>query len=889
MLLRVSSVHLSSYIKILCAFLSIFYSVALAQIAQRGSQPDALILAIEVDKYKVSDSLSAYQLDGQLFLPLCQFANELSILLSCDLSKQYASGFILKPERVFELSVKQKAALLNKKELPFDSRLVRLEQDDFYIAATLIEKWFPIKISLDLSRLTINVEPLEPLPLQLRIERERAAEALKANQAKEASATHDYPRYEVPYRLISEPFIDQTLAWNMGGGESATGGQSSTTTYMTGDLLGMQASMFYNKSQQLGSSEDFRLTLERDDPDGRLLGVLRSRYVGLGSIIVPGISNITNSSYIGRGVNISNFPLSHPTQFDKHTFRGELLPGWDVELYFNDALVGYQQSSPSGQYTFLDQQLIFGVNHFRLVFHGPEGQIRVERHNFILNQSLAKPGELLYTVALQQDKGQSATGLAQFEMGISKTFSLTGAVIHLPASTIPNQDQSIFYSNLGLRTSLDNFMLTIQSAHADKKGTLNNFTLNTEILSIALSLSQARLTNGFVSELFPPTPNPIRVSTQLRLDHVVSLTKNITLPVTAQLQQDRLQSGEKNNMFTGTVTGFVRDTTLTNQITANQSFGQKTIQNSLQLSRNLINGTIRGQINYGLLPQHGLTTATLAMDYPWKKGYLFGVNLTQTFISPQQRNYGIALSKNIGAYSLRLAYGYNHPGNNTIGVQLFTSIGKDKRAERWLFDSLPRAGTGMASIRVFVDKNLNGKMDDGEEPVKGVAFILNDSTLSLKTDENGLVFLDRLPVQTAIDLAVNVASLSDPQWYPKTPGVNFVARPGRVVTLDFPLLVTSDVEGKVYLQDGGKRRAVGDVELEIVDMKQQVVASSQSASDGYYLFSNVPPGQYVIRVSPEQLRQLNLQSLDLRPLTVLGSAGNTLKVPEIVLLPSQQK
>jgi hypothetical protein len=92
-----------------CIFLGLISSVALAQ----NDQANTLILAIEIDQYKVSDSLLAYQVDGQLFLPLCQLANELTILLQCDLAKQYASGFILKPERAFELSLTQNLALLN--------------------------------------------------------------------------------------------------------------------------------------------------------------------------------------------------------------------------------------------------------------------------------------------------------------------------------------------------------------------------------------------------------------------------------------------------------------------------------------------------------------------------------------------------------------------------------------------------------------------------------------------------------------------------------------------------------------------------------------------------------------------------------------------------------
>lgn len=77
-----------------------------------------ILLAVEVDKYSVSDTLSAYQIDGKIFLPLCQLADQLTILLHCEMDKGYVSGFILTPERGFELSIKEKVALLNKNLYP---------------------------------------------------------------------------------------------------------------------------------------------------------------------------------------------------------------------------------------------------------------------------------------------------------------------------------------------------------------------------------------------------------------------------------------------------------------------------------------------------------------------------------------------------------------------------------------------------------------------------------------------------------------------------------------------------------------------------------------------------------------------------------------------------
>lgn len=844
---------------------------------------NSLLLAVEVDSYTISDSLSAYQTDGKLFVPICQLANQLTILLMCEMNKQYASGFILSQDRAFELSFKEKTALINKHPLPFDEKLIRLEQDDFYVEVSLIEKWLPIKLEVDLSRLVLQVHPLEPLPLQLRIERERAASAL---QHSDDTRPYLYPRTPLPYQLISAPFIDQTFSLNILNSNGVRQISDTSTTFIAADFLKAEGALFYSNGKQAGIPADLRFTLSRNDPDGELLGPLRSRSISIGNITMPGLTNIARSSSTGRGLFLSNVPFTRPAQFDKYTFEGDLMPGWDVELYFNDALVGYQQSQANGKYLFADQPLIFGTNNFRLVFHGPQGQTQVKTSTFLLNQSLARPGELLYTVATQGNQKDTMRALTQFEFGINKKLSISGGVAVLPPLTIPNEMQPLYYNNLGLRTYFDSFVLGFNYAHSKDNSAMQSVSLNTEIASIALGANYARLINGFVSELFLPQSDPIQTSSSLRADGNIPINKKKLLPITVQLQRDQLLSGNHNTYLTAQITGVAYATTLTNSLTANQVFGQKNVVNSLQLSRNVSGGSIRSQINYNLAPDKGLATIVVTADYPLREGYLANFNATRTFTGTPQNNYSLTLNKNLGAYALRLSLGYNQPGGTSLGMQFFTSIGKDTRAQHWLFDAIPLAGTGMVSIRVFVDKNLNGQMDGSDEPVRGVSFILNGSTLSAKTDENGLLWIGHLPVQIPINLTLNTASLEDPQWAPTIPGVSFVARPGYVATFDFPLIMSSDVEGAVYLVDKNKKRGIGDVEIELLNAQEQVLAHTTTASDGYYLFSNQTPGSYLVRISPKQTLKLGLKNSPVQKITI-QSEGALIKIPGFILSPKK--
>lgn len=841
-----------------------------------------ILLAVEVDKYSVSDTLSAYQVDGKIFLPLCQLADQLTILLHCEMDKGYVSGFILTPERGFELSIKEKVALLNKKSLPFDAQLIRQEQDDFYVATSLLEAWLPLKLQVNLSRLVLEVNPLEALPLQLRIERERQAAALHS----EAVETPDFPHYPDPYLIFSAPFIDQSFSLNVNQNNGQRQITNSSTTYLAADFLGMESSLFYNNGKQNGIPSSLRVTFSRNDPEANLFGILRSRSVSLGNLTMLGVEHVARSGATGNGFSLSNLPLSHPNNFDKYTLTGELLPGWDVELYFNDALVGYQQSQPNGKYLFSDQQLIFGNNRFRLVFHGPQGQVRVETRTFLLNQSLAKPGEFLYSVGVQRDTATDGLrAVSQFEFGVNKRLSITGGQVILPPQSLTNNPEAVYYSNLGLRSYLDAFVFGANIVRANNNRTLQNFSLNTELGRIALTASHTRLDRGFISEAFLPQSDPIQSSNKLRLDGNVPLLGKASLPITAEFQKDSMMSGNKNTYFTGRTTTFTNALTLTNEFISNTVFGGKTTTNSLQVSRNISKGGIRGQVTYGFAPQRGITTAALIADYALKKNYLANVTMTRDFLGPQN-TYTFALNKSLGRYTWRIGLGLNRPGGTTFSLQFFTSMGKNIRDKHWFFESLPLAASGSASVRVFIDKNLNGIMDGDDEPVRGAGFLLNGSNLSSKTDENGLLLLTTLPPQVPINLAINPATLEDPQWHPQTPGVHFVPRPGHMLEINLPVSMTSDLEGMVYFNEQGKKRGIGDVKIELLDSKKNIVSQIKSVSDGYYLFSSITAGNYLARVSPEQLDKLHLQSNETHVVTVHAN-GKPITIPGFILSPKK--
>ena len=119
-------------------------------------------------------------------------------------------------------------------------------------------------------------------------------------------------------------------------------------------------------------------------------------------------------------------------------------------------------------------------------------------------------------------------------------------------------------------------------------------------------------------------------------------------------------------------------------------------------------------------------------------------------------------------------------------------------------------------------------------------------------------------------MSLDTATLENSQWQVGKPGVRVLPRPGKVVMVDFPVVITSEIDGTVFLEEAGTTRGIGNAALELVNELGEVVSRQRSAADGYYIVPAVRPGRYTLRLSAEQLRNLGLVAAQQsRPINML--------------------
>ena len=156
---------------------------------------------------------------------------------------------------------------------------------------------------------------------------------------------------------------------------------------------------------------------------------------------------------------------------------------------------------------------------------------------------------------------------------------------------------------------------------------------------------------------------------------------------------------------------------------------------------------------------------------------------------------------------------------------------------------------GALVARVFLDANNNGVYDVGEVPVPSARVQAIQSNRGANTNEDGFAFTVGLPKNVLTDVIVVEGSLLDPFWLPSYEGRSIVPRAGSIHYLDFPIVETSEIEGKVLVlfPDTPGATPLPQITVQLVDALGETVDSKVSAFDGFFLFTKVLPGDYLVQ------------------------------------------
>ncbi len=817
----------------------VFLVFSLSPISAHSAEHETLFEVAFEDGSVVTDSLIAYERSGTWYFPLSFLTDAIGLDIKVSPRLKVAEGFILNESRHFKLNLNQCMVEYGsvKSNLPLKGSQcddVLLFENDFYISQKYFETWFPLQFKIDLIRLKIIISSNEKLPYQLQKERELQAERILSSQSK---FDPGYPKETLRNNWFEGPFVDtQSLFSNHLTRNDLTVGN---------ELLGLDSITSLSfLDRKLGK---WRLELGRKDTEGKLLGPLHAREVQLYDIGFPNLPLISNGKNI-RGLLVSSYPLNALSLFGNQEFQGELLSGWEVELYHNELLIGRQVSDGTGRYSFKDVELNYGKNDFQLIFYGPQGQRKEEFQSYQIDSDLIRPQGRDFRLALG-DLGHSNLYLAQIDQSITKHITARTGIARLNWLQNPNPKS---YAYLGLSGFNKYFLISGLGAFNQENGKAWQLEMRMPFMKASLGAKYTQLYN-FKSELFNPDEDLMKKEQiSFNLNHILFSHPSM-----------RLSWEITRNLF-------VDDSLIT-------SLTQRTVTH---LGRLLFNhdilydlgnpSSVSGKFDLHFIP--GFSVYRIGMSYGFGGIKVFdseiqtkfsekfsGTGGFKYFPGSNLKQASVSLSRQFKSFLLGCEGSGNSNAEYTVGLLLNMSLAWDPHQSELHIESETQARYGAASVQVFIDENYNGKYDPGEKVLSGIGLIVNQREEDLLTDENGGAYLNHLSPYVPTDIALSLRTIENPILEPSKNGVRIIPRPGKTNFVEFPVNAVGEIDGIIEISNGEIRKKDIPILLEKVQT-QEKMKTVLTDHEGLFWINSIQVGEYFLSVDPDFLQKHRLSS-----------------------------
>lgn len=832
------------------------------------STDDELILEAKVDGFDATDTVIAYGTRAGIYLPVGALARILDLAISVSDDGHYASGWFIDQQRTLTLDLRRNLVILSGKEAPLSPVDAVAFEGELYLRAERFADFLPLTMTPDLRSQSLTIKTTEPFPFQQRQAREAARARLAARGGQQQQER--WPRREADWRLFSLPLADVELR---AVSDRTLGTRGEADVRLAGDFAFMTAEAYLSGNSKDGLTASL-VDIGRRDPDGDLLGPLKATEFSLGDVAsytMPlGLRSVT-----GRGIALTNAPLEAVSVFDKVDLRGILTDGFEVELYRNDILIGSTRDAVNGQYEFLQVPVDYGLNVFRLVFYGPQGQRREEVRRVSVGDGRLAKGQLIYRIgAVQKDENVFGVrdprylptadfgrwrGSAEIDYGISS--ALTGV---LAGGWFESATGQKWLATAGLRTSIGPFAAKGDIGTSDNGGMALSGGIGGRIGNGSFTLSHAEYRGGFIDETRSFSNTLLRRTSELDFNTSLHLGAGsaATIPVTIRARRVEFANGQRQIDASLRTSARLAGLQLSNTL----QYSQSSFANAKSLSQLYGNfdlattGTSRTRarvsLGYSVLPQPTLQTAALQVDHALDENTALQGTISYGF-RDQSTHVGLSAVRDFDRFTLALDGNYGFRDRSyALALRLGFSFGRDPLRGNFFVARTGLASSGGISLRAFEDANGDGAYQPGETLLPGVDFSAFNQTASSGAD--GIARLSNLGNGTRVSVQLDPTTLPDISMAPVTRGIEIVPRPGRIQAEDFPVVALSEIEGTAYYAEGGQKRGVSGVRLQLIDANGKMIEFAKTEVDGYFFFEQVQPGTYEIRLDPEQSARLKL-------------------------------
>ena len=869
------------------------------------SADDELILEVRTQHREMTDTLTAHGLRGGVYLPMSDIARFLDLPISVSDDGHYANGWYLSPLRTVSINLRAGTITLAGKESAVNKADFAAYDGELWVKAERLSDILPIRLTTDLRSQSVVVKTLEPFPFEQKADRENARARL--GNAGGHGAAPVFERQDTPYLLIDAPISEVELR---------TSGAQGIKTHFEGDLradgdfLFMTARTFASVSSSTGLIAA-RVELGRRDPEAHLLGPLRATEFEMGDVATTSMP-IGLRGVSGRGFALTNEPIERASVFETMDFRGDLQSGFEVELYRNDSLVASTRDAINGRYEFLKVPVEFGLNVFRLVFYGPQGQRREDVRRVSVGDGRLAKGVFTYNLfAVQKDKSVINVTPPQFvppydygaaREGFAMQYGLTSAVTIVGSGALYRSGGAQrWLGSAGIRTGLGGWAAKFDAAIGSGGATALELGLAGRLLGATIVAVHANYSHGFVDEMRSPARLALTSMTEFDLTKTLHIGQH-TMPLSFSWQHLAYADGQTTD------TASFRQTVTVGRVLAANVINYTDTASRGSPATHLTTGTFdlttfagshtqyRGELGYTLGAHPHVTSISAEVDRDISATTSVRASLTRTFnqslatveqttvaqaqitqttvaqilaaqaaagqtLASQtigQTTIGLSATHKFGPIALSFDSTYTAPSRNyAFTLRLGFSFGRNPLNGHMFVARPGLSSSGAVAVRAFDDMNGDDHRDPDEAMIGKVGYFTGSQHVT--SNAAGDAVMTGIGDGARTVVRIDGATLPDIAMAPSRPGVELIARPGRIPIVQFAIQRLSDIEGTAVYANGRNKRGVAGLVLYLINARGHRVARVRSESDGFVLMEQIRPGDYTLAIAPDQAKRLKIR------------------------------
>jgi len=790
----------------------------------RSAELEEIAISFEVPKVVTKDMLVRY--DGtSMYLPVSDVFRLLDINCHFDPQTKKLSGFFLNRDNLYQIDPSTFKATLKDREFPMLPSDCFVIDNDIYMKLDMFRTVFGLMMQFDFSLLRVLLPLNENFPSYQKLKRQEARNKLQKAEAKLRNVKEIPPKREyfsggvADWMISANPlggggqYLDLNLGSMLLGGDFSLSGSGNTVNGFSADQLAYKWHYAFDSNKYVTQTEFG--SIYPSVPLGRAL----------------------------KGVMVTNQPQTQRTYFQTIHLNGKLEPGWEAELFVDNRLTDFATSDQTGEYDFA-VDLMYGSSTIALKLYGPNGEIKTEEQQVRIPYNLIPKKTIEYTVGggeVTTPLGKRLHAMPGAYYGVTSNFTV-GAGMDLPLAS--DKKEKVLYAGQATYQVFGNLTASSLISPSNTLQASLNYMLPTFATAGA---SFARYYDNPYKQTVNQLSNatfsisaPLKIhSRYLGLRYYMSFDKYTTFKAMTINTGFNTSLWKVNLNYTGKykVTTYPdrKSRTLASQILA-----------TVNLSR-----WFRPQFRFDY--DHELKSLSRFGVYVNKRIFGTGqITLSYERNSAAKSN-AIMLTFNIfnkvAYFSSRLLYADRQVSMSQIQRG---SIRYDRVGEALRFDRRNGVGYGSAVIRPFLDTNNDGVMSKDETALP--ALRAKVAGMGGRTvNRNSLYYYEGLKPYDEYMVEIDATSLDDPTLKPAYDNFKISLNPNVVTSIDVPVVVASDLSGKVERQTPEGSTGIGGIKVKVLNLSRDVASDITTFNNGEYYYLGLIPGHYRAYIDPEQL------------------------------------